>query len=203
MAQQLGPIIGCIPLSVTTKQTTFRKGVLMSKTAAMISCCLLFAAALLSCPQLRASEPALPQALTFDVALVSPPDDYGHFTVACRALSLLDTISVAIKIDKNSKIEIIKAPSDLKGSLHRERPYDFFIKGRIKGQVRRAILHLELRYRFPYSAAQGYIELNPHNRYENTLQQKKASSLLEHLQNEGFKVWTIDRAIFLNRGGAK
>ena len=175
----------------------------MSNTYAIFLCCLLFSACMLSCPLLRASLPALPQALTFDVALASAPDAEGNFTVACRAMSLLDTVPIGIQIDGNSDIEIINAPKDLKGNLRRDRPFDFFIKGKLNSKTQRAILHLELKYRFPYRSALNYIELNPHGRYEDTAQQKKAASYLEHMQKEGLKVWTIDRAVFLTSGGAK
>ncbi len=144
-------------------------------------------------------SPMLPQAMEFAVAMAQQPDNNGEFIIACRVLSLLDNARVAIRINPSSGVDVIQKPSKLRGNARLNKPVDFFITCRRRHNAGDTDgVNIELRYRFPYDAAQDYVTEDPHGRYESESRKAQAKALLEELENSGRKVFTIDRAVLLD-----
>ena len=140
----------------------------------------------------------LPHAMVFEVAMAMKPNSNGEFLVACRTLSLLDDVKVAIRINASDGVLVLEAPKKLRGRARKNKPVDFFVKCKVANEDLASGVNLELRYLFPFEAARDYVEADPHLRYGSKERQEQALGQLAFLEKSGRKVFTVDRAVLLD-----
>ena len=140
----------------------------------------------------------LPHAMVFEVALASGPDNDGEFIIACRTISLLDDVKVAIKINPSEGVRIMETPRKLRGRARKDKVIDFYVKCKVTNEHLASGVNVELRYIFPYEAAAVHVDDDPHLRYGTKERQEQALMQLAFMQKSGRKVFKVDRAVLLD-----
>ena len=145
------------------------------------------------------STPPIPQAIEFAVFLLKAPDANGEFIIACRVLSLLEDVKVAMSINPSNNVEVIERPQKLRGRARLDKAVDFFVKCRlVDDQASHQGVNIELRYKYPYEEAKEYIVSDPHGRYGTAIRKAQTRIMLDELERREHKVFTIDRAVLVN-----
>ena len=163
----------------------------MRKKFFLLACLLLFP------PLLLAYEPTIPQAVVFNTCLVEGPSGSGHFKVACRALSKYAKVPVMIRIDGGDEL-VIKGKRVLRGCLKKGEAAEFYIECKRQKSNSQAVLHIELRFRYPYKAMRKAVQENAYGRYSTKDEIDDVINELNSLQSAEETVWTLDRAIILD-----
>ena len=163
----------------------------MVRTILLLSCLCIYPAVLF------AYEPTIPEAVAFNTCLIDGPDVDGNFSVSCRVLSKYATLPAVIRIEGGDEIRI-KGKKILRGRLKKGIASEFTIECQRACNRGQAVLHLQLRFRYPYEEMSHVVTENAYGRYSTTSEIERVLKQLQGLKASGNSSWTLHRATILD-----